>query len=783
MRAKWLGGTMRLRFYKYFLSYVAVIVVLLLIVGGIVYKGFFTTLSAEVQDHTIANLTGIKDTMDTKISEMNRMALQISSNPVLTPFMIEENGYALNRTVKELKTYKSTNMFIRDLLIYYPTQHSDRLYGSSGTYDANDFFEYVYKFKDWGKPNLDDIFSEMKAPMMRPLETVMVNGVNPMQLSVYIHPLSINRENRYGMLLFLIEESSVRSIAQAALQHYDGFMYILNERNEQVFRLANGERDEAETAISQRIMNGPTDKTVDTLPVKGRNYSIIRLQSGYNHWSYITVMPTDQFMGKVERSRLLFLYTIAAVFLIGLVMAFTLSLNNYRPLQRLITKLKTQYSIHDSARQTDEYELIYHAVGEISREKEGLLHRLNAQGAALKEKHLLSLLYGRMNPENVEETFAHSNVVLDKPFFTVLMFLIDDSGKLKQTQTESMQLIVKYSLLKMIEDLSLESGAGYGIELPDNRGFVLLLNLNEGFDHVRHPAELAAKAKELFRQYAGLSVTAGIGGIYGDIGKTYQSFLEAGQAARYRFIQGGDRVILYEDIQHHDQKGIFWHPLEQESEIVRAIKGGRSDEAETVIRDIIANIVQRQIPLRAAELICFDIVNTILKTFIELEVQSSEQSDGGLEDLLAAEFETMEEMECMLIGLCRHLCSYIGKATEGKQTGLTEKILAYITDHYCDHSLSLDNISSQFGLSPSYVTRLFKETSGQSLMRYIDAMRMNKAKELLRSSDAQLKDIIHEVGYIDATNFIRKFKKNEGLTPIQYRTVVRADHTEGGISL
>ncbi|WP_160496321.1 helix-turn-helix domain-containing protein [Paenibacillus dendrobii] len=783
MRAKWLGGAMRYRFYKYFLSYVAVIVVLLLIVGGIVYKGFFTTLSEEVQDHTIANLTGIKDAMDTKISEMNRMALQISSDPVLTPFMVEENGYALNRTVKELKTFKSTNMFIRDLLIYYPSQHPDRLYGSSGTYNADDFFEYVYKFTDWGKSNLDGIVTEMKAPMMKPIETVMVNKVNPMQLSVYIHPLSMNRENRYGTLLFLIEESSVRSIVQAALQHYDGFMYILDERNNQVFRLANGERDEAEAAINQRIMSGQSAKTVDTLSVHGRNYSIIRLQSNYNHWSYITVMPTDQFMGKVERSRMLFLYTISAVFVIGLLMAFALSLNNYRPLQRLITKLKIQYPIHDSPRQTDEYDLIYHAVGEISREKEGLLHRLNSQGAALKEQHLLSLLYGRMKPEDVEDTFAHSNVILDKPFFTVLMFLIDDCSKFKRSQTESMQLIVKYSLLKMIEDLSFESGAGYGIELPDNRGFVLLLNLNEGFDDMRHPAELAAKAKDLFRQYASLSVTAGIGGIYDDIGKTYQSFLEAGQAARYRFIQGGDRIILYEDIRHHDQKSVFWHPLEQESEIVRAIKGGRSNEAEAVICDIIGNIVRREIPLRAAELICFDIVNTIIKTFIELEIHSSEQGDGRLEDLLAAEFETMEELENMLIGLCRHLCSYIGKATEGKQTGLTEKILAYITDHYCDHSLSLDSISGQFGLSPSYVTRLFKETEGQSLMRYIDAMRMNRAKELLRCSDAPLKDIIAEVGYMDATNFIRKFKKNEGLTPIQYRTVVRADHNLEKMSL
>lgn len=783
MRAKWLGGATRLRFYKYFLSYVAVIVVLLLIVGGIVYKGFFATLSAEVRDHTIANLTGIKDAMDTKISEMNRMALQVSSDPLLTPFMVEENGYALNRTVTELKTYKSTNMFIRDMIIYYPTQHPDRLYASSGVYNASDFFEYVYKFERWTKRDLEGLLPELEAPRMRPLETVMANGVNPMHLSVYIHPISINRENRYGILMFLIEEPSVRSIAQTALQDYDGFMYILDERDRQVFRLASGGPDEAENVIRGRILGSKEPETIDTLAVGGRKYSVIRLQSAYNHWSYVTVMPTDQVMGKVERSRLLFLYTIAAVFLLGLLMAFAFSLSNYRPLHRLITKLKTQYAIHESAKSTDEYELIYRTVGEMNREKEGLLHRLNSQGAALKEQHLLSLLYGRLKPDDMEEAFAHANVMLDKPYFTVLMFLIDDYGKFQRAQPEPMQQIVKYSLLKMIEELSLESGAGYGIELPDHRGFVLLLNLNEGFDDLRHPAELAAKAKELFRQYSGVSVTAGIGGIFGDIGQTYQSFLEAGQAARYRFILGGDRVILYEDIRHNDQKGVSWHPLEQETEIVRAIKSGRSDEAEAVIRDIIRNIVQRQIPLRAAELICFDVVNTIIKTFIELEIPSAEDGGEHLGDLLSAEFETMDELECMLIGLCRQLCAYIGKVTESRQNGLIDKILDYVRASYGDSSLSLDGISGLFGLSPSYVTRLFKEATGQTLMRYVDEMRMDKAKELLRCSDAPLKDIMDQVGYIDATNFIRKFKKNEGLTPIQYRTVVRAERPREEASL
>ncbi|NGP57936.1 helix-turn-helix domain-containing protein [Paenibacillus thiaminolyticus] len=46
-------------------------------------------------------------------------------------------------------------------------------------------------------------------------------------------------------------------------------------------------------------------------------------------------------------------------------------------------------------------------------------------------------------------------------------------------------------------------------------------------------------------------------------------------------------------------------------------------------------------------------------------------------------------------------------------------------------------------------------------------------KELLKHTDVPLRDIMSEVGYNDPTNFIRKFKKSDGLTPIQYRIAVR----------
>lgn len=772
MFAKWVGRSVRSRFYKYFISYVLIIVTLLIVVGSIVYENFIATLKNEVQDNTVATLSKMKDAMDLKISELNRMALQIPTNSVLTPFMVEENGFALERTVSELKKYRSTNMFIRDVILYYPS-HPGRLYAASGIYDTDLFFNRIYKFDRWDEPLLKSEISEMKAPSMRPMETVLANAANPMRMSVYVHPLMLNRENRYGAALFLIEESAIQNIVRNALQGYDGFLYILNEKNEPIYNMTNGETWQSGADVFRLIVDLPASPAVDSIAAGDDSYSVIRIRSDFNNWSYITVMPTDQFMGKVERSRQLFEYTIASVFLLGLIMAFGFSLHNYRPLQRLMAKLSPQYQMNDQWKRADEFDMISNAVGRMSQDNEGLLDRLKSQANAMKEQYLLSLLYGKIKRDELDEALAFSHLKLDQPYFVVLLFLIDDFDQYQRDGSALLPPAVKSSLLQMIEELSLEAGYGYGVELPDNRGFAMLLNASDEYGEIAHVQQLAAEVKLLFQHRSNLSVTVGIGDIYDDMAMTYQSYMQAWQAAKYRFVKGGDRIICFCDLQH-DPKGKTWHLLEQKEQIALAIKQGKSAEAEAVIGSVMNAIGHRQIPLRAAELICFDIINTMIKTFAELEIQSDETSDALLEHLILAEYETMEELESMLCRLCRHLCSYIGRQTESKQTGLSEKVLAYVSEHYCDGAISLESISGLFGLSPSYVTRVFKEQTGHTLMRYIDTMRMNKAKQLLKNTDVPLKEIIEQVGYVDPTNFIRKFKKSEGVTPIQYRTITKA---------
>lgn len=92
----------------------------------------------------------------------------------------------------------------------------------------------------------------------------------------------------------------------------------------------------------------------------------------------------------------------------------------------------------------------------------------------------------------------------------------------------------------------------------------------------------------------------------------------------------------------------------------------------------------------------------------------------------------------------------------------------YISANY-QKDLSLDEISKKLNISPYYFSKLFKEEVGENFIEYVTAMRINKAKELLKDMDRSIKEVGICVGYSDPNYFSRIFKKYEGKTPTEYR--------------
>jgi two-component system response regulator YesN len=96
----------------------------------------------------------------------------------------------------------------------------------------------------------------------------------------------------------------------------------------------------------------------------------------------------------------------------------------------------------------------------------------------------------------------------------------------------------------------------------------------------------------------------------------------------------------------------------------------------------------------------------------------------------------------------------------------------YIDIHYTDAELSLNDVAAQVNLSASHFSAVFSQETGQTFKEYLTETRINKAKELLRMTALRSADIAYQVGYNDPHYFSSVFKKNTGLSPIEFRSQV-----------
>ncbi|MBQ9872007.1 MAG: response regulator [Eubacterium sp.] len=93
----------------------------------------------------------------------------------------------------------------------------------------------------------------------------------------------------------------------------------------------------------------------------------------------------------------------------------------------------------------------------------------------------------------------------------------------------------------------------------------------------------------------------------------------------------------------------------------------------------------------------------------------------------------------------------------------------YMSQHFSDPNLMLQDVAKAVNMSNSRFSTVFSQQSGQTFTEYLIYLRMNKAKELLRTTDMKSSQIAHETGYNDAHYFSYIFKKNTGMTPSEFR--------------
>ena len=125
-------------------------------------------------------------------------------------------------------------------------------------------------------------------------------------------------------------------------------------------------------------------------------------------------------------------------------------------------------------------------------------------------------------------------------------------------------------------------------------------------------------------------------------------------------------------------------------------------------------------------------------------------------------------MKTWFLEKVKEACRNVLNKREEKSGSIIETAKNYIKNNY-HKDISLDDVSREVNISPYYFSKLFKETTGENFIEYLTNLRMDKAEELLQTTECSMKEICARTGYSDPNYFSRSFKKNVGVTPTEYK--------------
>ena len=109
---------------------------------------------------------------------------------------------------------------------------------------------------------------------------------------------------------------------------------------------------------------------------------------------------------------------------------------------------------------------------------------------------------------------------------------------------------------------------------------------------------------------------------------------------------------------------------------------------------------------------------------------------------------------------------------QGEQTTILQ-IREYISHNYQNPQLSLKDISTHVHMSNSHMCTMFKKETSVTINQYLTDFRLERAKYYLKNTEYSIVEISQQVGYNDGSYFGRIFRKNLGLTPVEYREECR----------
>lgn len=763
-------------FIRIFFSIMSFVLLSVLLVAYISYWTSANMMINEVKSNNMLVLEQAKVSIDGEIKsiESNTMQVSLDKRMIEALYITSEDSYDQAALYRDLVTYlnsiKANDDNITDLWVYL--NKSDSVVSSEGKYDSQLFFSTLCRYKseiDWGKitsqytgfhcAGRQEIEYDYNIPVIMFLKSLPVNDLTPK-----------------GTLVVNLSEQFLNETMGEYKNGKVVISYIVDSKNNIIYTdeasyPKNDEQKLARAALNSTLKKMKSDEGTLDVRMQGKLYTVQYVSSDANDWRYISVTPTGFIAQKANGIRNVTIWVVLLSIIMGIVLTHLLVKRLYRPVNDILNYIsimsgKTLDS--QKAGSKDEFKYINRIISYVYRENENLRDSFKKSYPILKEKYLNDLANGRVSNENYKQ--LSSDIGIDMPFllFQVVVFEVDEyeSESTKRHKKFSFQIAPK---MDEIADEALTGNARCYTLQKDDGTLVSIINANAAFYESSGINEYLNAVRRYYKKNHDLTFTIGVGRHYSGVEECSMSFVEALHALKYKIVKGQDTVIYIDEVKNIAGNS-FEYRIENEKQLVTILKSGDIVAANQLLHQIFTdNLDKRSMTPEMINNLFNALVGTAIRSIYEMQTTIGRVFGEEIDiyTQMAAK-STVEEKMKYTYSICKSIALYAGERKNNQNSKVYQKIKSYVAEHY-KKELSLVKVAEVVGLSPSYLSFIFKDASGMNFVDFVNEYRLEKAKELLTATSMTILQVAESVGYINANTFSKTFKRYIGISPGQFR--------------
>ncbi len=403
-------------------------------------------------------------------------------------------------------------------------------------------------------------------------------------------------------------------------------------------------------------------------------------------------------------------------------------------------------------------------------EKLSMLFKQNI--SVLREKFLYDVIYEiNTDEEDILQKLELFNVKSKEFFMLIVQNDSEDSDTSEISQYD--RHLYQFGIINTFNEVFADVFDVINVTL-NNMGIAFILTQK---DEAGNVAEIIDKKclylQDIICNCFGFTVTIAVSSEGTKMMQLPQKFGECREALEHKFYMGSNSIIFHSDINTFFKYDDHSMLEKLQKALIEGIRSGNEQFVRDRLQDIYSYI--KSVDPSNKDFVknfYWNLISSINNIRMSLmsgdsdkKLEYSELS--GLYGLIE-KCSNADELNTLLDESARSITSKVNSYNNKSIKLILRKAVEYLQKHY-NEQITLNEVAEHTFVSTYYISRMFKKEMGKNFVDYLNEIRIEKAKEMLRDVRYKTYEVAEQVGIPDAHYFSKLFKKYVGVTPTEFR--------------